>query len=148
MARLGTNRAKLASYSIAKYGPQTGHDWQWFPDAGNGIRASDGAKIAWNDPTDANTPNSTTLQRGWINHLVTRWGVADNGGLRYYILDNEPSLWHETHRDIHPTGVTMRDVRDRMVAHAREVKNADPSALIVGPEEWGWLGTKLSGYDQ
>jgi PKD repeat protein len=148
IARLGANRAKLASYSIAKYGPQTGNDAQWFPDAGNGIRASDGAKITWNDPADANTPNSTVLQRGWINHLVARWGVAANGGLRYYILDNEPSLWHETHRDVHPTGASLDEVRDYMVAYAREVKNADPGALVVGPEEWGWLGTRLSGYDQ
>jgi hypothetical protein len=37
MAKLGPNRSKLASYSIAKYGPQTGNDWQWMPDAGNGI---------------------------------------------------------------------------------------------------------------
>jgi len=147
VARLGVNRAKLASYSIAKYGPQTGNDAQWFPDAGNGIRASDGAKITWNDPADANTPNNATLQRGWINHLVTRWGVAANGGLKYYILDNEPALWHETHRDVHPTGATMEEVRDYMLAYAREVKNADPGASVIGPEEWGWLGTKLSGYD-
>jgi len=148
IARLGANRAKLASYSIAKYGPQTGSDAQWFPDAGNGIRASDGAKITWNDPADANIQNSTVIQRGWIDHLVTRWGIADNGGLRYYILDNEPSLWHETHRDVHPTGASLDDVRDYMVAYAREVKNADPGASVIGPEEWGWLGTRLSGYDQ
>ena len=148
VARLGANRAKLASYSIAKYGPQTGNDSQWFPDAGNGVRASDGVKITWNDPADASTPNNATLQRGWINHLVTRWGVAANGGLKYYILDNEPSLWHETHRDVHPTGATMEEVRDYMLAYAREVKNADPGALVIGPEEWGWLGTRLSGYDQ
>lgn len=148
VARLGTNRAKLASYSIAKYGPQTGNDAQWMPDAGNGVRASDGARITWNDPADANTPNNATVQRGWINHLVARWGVAANGGLKYYILDNEPSLWHETHRDVHNTGATMEEVRDYMLAYAREVKNADPGASVIGPEEWGWLGTKLSGYDQ
>ena len=148
IARLGANRAKLASYSIAKYGPQTGSDAQWFPDAGNGIRASDGARITWNDQSDANTPNNATIQRGWINHLVTRWGVAANGGLKDYILDNEPSLWHETHRDVHATGATMEEVRDYMLAYAREVKNADPGASVIGPEEWGWLGTKLSGYDQ
>ena len=148
IARLGANRAKLASYSVAKYGPQTGNDAQWMPDAGNGSRASDGAKITWNDQADANTLNNATIQRGWINHLVTRWGVAANGGLKYYILDNEPSLWHETHRDVHATGATLEEVRDYMLAYAREVKNADPGASVIGPEEWGWLGTKLSGYDQ
>lgn len=148
IAKLGANRSKLASYSIAKYGPQTANDWEWMPDAGNGVRASDGALITWNDPTDASIPNNAVLQRGWINHLVTRWGIAANGGLRYYILDNEPSLWHSTHRDVHPTGATMDEVRDYMLAYAREVKNADAGALVVGPEEWGWLGNKLSGYDQ
>jgi len=147
IAKLGANRAKLASYSIAKYGPQTGNDAQWMPDAGNGIRSSDGAPITWNVPGDASTPNTTAIQRGWINHLVARWDVAANGGLRYYILDNEPALWHETHRDVHPVGATMEEVRDLMVAFAREVKNADPGAQVVGPEEWGWLGTKLSGSD-
>ena len=42
----------------------------------------------------------------------------------------------------------MEEVRDYMLAYAREVKNADPGAAVIGPEEWGWLGTKLSGYDQ
>ena len=34
VAKLGPGRAKLASFSIAKYGPQTASDWQWFSDAG------------------------------------------------------------------------------------------------------------------
>ncbi|HKI68998.1 MAG TPA: glycoside hydrolase family 44 protein, partial [Verrucomicrobiae bacterium] len=37
MPKLGPNRARLSGYSIAKYGPQTGNDAQWFPDAGNGV---------------------------------------------------------------------------------------------------------------
>ena len=40
--KLGPNRQRLSSFSIAKYGPQTDNDWQWFPDAGNGISAWDG----------------------------------------------------------------------------------------------------------
>ena len=38
VAKLGPGRAKLASFSIAKYGPQTGSDWQWFSDAGVGVQ--------------------------------------------------------------------------------------------------------------
>ena len=148
IATLGSNRSKVASYSIAKYGAQTGNDSQWYADAGNGVRASDGANITWNTPTDANVANSNLIQRGWIAHLVTRWGLAVNGGVRYYILDNEPSLWHSTHRDVHPTGAAMDEMRDKYLTYAREVKNADPNALVVFGEEWGWLGTKLSGYDQ
>jgi hypothetical protein len=40
VARLGPNRSKVASFSIAKYGAQTGNDWQWFADAGNGVRTN------------------------------------------------------------------------------------------------------------
>src|SRR5205085_8413740 len=40
VARLGANRAKLSSFSIAKYGAQPRNDWQWFPDAGNGLRTN------------------------------------------------------------------------------------------------------------
>src|SRR5262249_14381596 len=57
VARLGgQNRAKLSSFSIQKYGAQKDNDWQWFPDAGNGVRASDGQFVTGNDPNDANIP--------------------------------------------------------------------------------------------
>ena len=148
VAKLGANRAKLSSYSIAKYGAQTDRDWSWFADAGNGIRSSDGAKITTNDVNDANVPADHLFQRGWMTHLTSRWGTAANGGLRYYVLDNEHSLWHETHRDVHNTGATMDEVRDKMLAYAGQVKAADASALTLGPEEWGWSGYLLSGKDQ
>jgi PKD repeat protein len=147
VAKLGSNRSKLASFSIAKYGSQTGNDWQWFPDAGNGIRTG-GAYVTGNDPNDANVSADSAFQKAWMDHIVLRWGTAANGGLRYYILDNEPSIWHSTHRDIHPTGATMQEVRDKIVDYAAKVKAADPSALVVAPEEWGWSGYTLSGYDQ
>src|SRR5437867_1714205 len=89
IAKLGPNRSKLASFSIAKYGAQTANDWQWFPDAGNGIRTS-GQNVTGNDPNDANVPSTSLFQQGWIQHLVGRWGTSTNSGLRYYILDNEP----------------------------------------------------------
>jgi len=147
VAKLGTNRAKLSSFSIAKYGAQTGNDWQWFPDAGNGVRPS-GQYVTGNDPGDANIPADGVFQQGYIQYLVTRWGPAGSGGLRYYILDNEPSIWHSTHRDVHPTGATMDEVKDKLVDYAARIKAADPTALVVGPEEWGWSGYLFSGYDQ
>lgn len=147
VAKLGVNRAKLASFSIAKYGAQTGNDWQWFPDAGNGVRTN-GQYVTGNDPRDANAPSDSNYQQGWVQHLVNRWGSNANGGLRYYILDNEPSIWHSTHRDVHPTGATMDEIRDKIVDYAGKIKSIDPSALVVGPEEWGWSGYILSGYDQ
>jgi uncharacterized protein (TIGR03437 family) len=146
VAKLGPNRGRLASFSIAKYGPQKDNDKQWFPDAGNGIRP-DGTKITGNDPNDANTPADENFNRGWVQHLTGKWGKADHGGVRYYVLDNEPGLWQETHRDVHPVGATMDEMRDKMVAYGAMIKSVDPGAIIIGPEEWNWYALLLSGYD-
>ncbi len=146
VATLGNGRQRLSSFSIARYGSQTGNDWQWFPDAGNGV-ASNGVNIAGNDPNDASVPVDSTFQAGWVQHLVGQWGSATSGGVRYYIMDNEPGIWYSTHRDVHPVGPTMDEVRDRILDYAAKVKSIDPSAQVVGPEEWGWGGYILSGYD-
>jgi len=148
VAKLGANRGKLASFSQAKYGAQTGNDAQWYPDAGNGVLRSTGQNVTGNDPNDANVPNNTALQQGWVQHLVTQWGNASDAGLKYYILDNEHSIWQSTHRDVHPVGATMDEIRQRMIDYATMVKNVDPAATVVGPEEWGWSGYFYSGYDQ
>jgi hypothetical protein len=147
VAKVGPGRSKLAGFSIAKYGPQSDSDWQWFPDAGNGVRA-DGSFVTGNDPADANVASTSAFQQSWVQHLVSRWGTNTAGGLRYYILDNEPSLWHSTHRDVRPTGATMDEIKSRMVDFAMKIKAVDSSALVVGPEEWGWSGYFYSGFDQ
>src|SRR5262249_6531126 len=84
VAKVGPNRSKLASFSIARYGAQTGNDWQWFPDAGNGVRTS-GANVTGNDPNDANVPADSLFQLGWMQHLTSRFGTASAGGLAYCI---------------------------------------------------------------
>jgi hypothetical protein len=147
VARVGANRSKLASFSIAKYGAQAGNDWQWFPDAGNGVRTN-GTNVTGNDPADANVAAGSAFQQGWFQHLIDQWGAASSGGLRYYILDNEPSIWHSTHRDVHPTGATMDEIRDKVIDYGARIKATDASAQVVGPEEWGWSGYFYSGYDQ
>jgi len=148
VAKLGAGRAKLASFSQAKYGAQTGNDAQWFPDAGNGILKSTNQPVGGNDPNDANVQNSSLYQQSWIQHIVSTWGLAGNGGQKYYILDNEHSIWHSTHRDVHPVGATMDEIASRMLDYASQIKGTDPGALLAGPEEWGWSGYFYSGYDQ
>ena len=139
VARLGPGRSKLASFSVAKYGAQTGTDWQWFADAGNGVRTT-GQNVAGNDPNDANVPSNSLFQQAWVQHLVGLWGTNASGGLRYFVLDNEPSLWHSTHRDVRPTGATD-DIKNKMLDYAGKIKQIDPSALVVGPE--GGVGRPL-----
>jgi hypothetical protein len=146
VARLGNARSNLASFSVAKYGSQQSTDY-WMPDAGNGVR-SNGTAVTGNDPHDANQPANSAYQLGWLQHLLARWGSAANGPLRYYLLDNEPSIWHSTHRDVHPAGASMDEILARMIDYAGRVKSVDPAALVAGPEEWGWSGYFYSGYDQ
>lgn len=42
----------------------------------------------------------------------------------------------------------MDEILSRITDYASQIKAADPGALVVGPEEWGWSGYLLSGYDQ
>jgi hypothetical protein len=152
MPKLGSSRGKLASYSIAKYGPQTGNDSNWYPDAGNGVGTNSTTHTYWlittNDPTDANFLTNSVFQQAYVQHLINRWGLSTNGGVRYYLMDNEHSIWFSTHQDVHPVGPTMQEIRDKMFDYASMVKSNDPNALVVGPEEWGWSGYFYSGYDQ
>jgi hypothetical protein len=118
------------------------------PAAGNGVSLATGLNITTNDPTDANLPADTNFQAGWVRHLTNTWHSATNGGLVYYIMDNEWSLWQSTHRDIHPVGPTMDEVFTDYCNYATMVKGIDPNALVAGPEEWSWPGYFYSGYDQ
>ena len=147
IAKVGANRTKLASFSIAKYGAQTGNDAAYFPDAGNGVRTN-GQYVTGNDPNDANVPNSAAFQGTWLQHLTGRWGTAANGGVRYYLLDNEHSIWFSTHRDVAPTGANMENIFGKMLDYSLMIKNNDAGAQTLGPEEWGWSGYFYSGYDQ
>ena len=149
VAKLGASRSKLFSYSTNKYGPQTDQDFTYLPEAGNGISATNNNKpITWNDPNDANVLTDSTFHQGYVQHLTNRWGRAAAGGVRYYCMDNEWSIWHSSHRDVHPVGASMREVRDKFLDYAARVKAVDPGAAIAGPEEWGWSGFLYSGYDQ
>src|SRR5579871_6185397 len=145
--KLGSGRSILYSYAVSKYGPQTSTD-QYLPNAGNGISVTNSTPITWNDPNDAYFPIDYTYQQGYVQHLMTQWGSSTNGGVRYYIMDNEHSIWFSTHQDIHPVGPTMGEIWTNMLTYSSMVKSNDPNALVSGPEEWGWSGYLYSGFDQ
>lgn len=141
-ARLGPNRARLAGFSVRRYGRQQAADTQWFPDAGNG-RHPDGTPISVNDPNDAARPVDIVAEAAArVSDLVQRWG-----GLPYYAIDNEPGLWHESHRMVQKTGVHAQELAQRTIAVARAIRSADPGARIIAPESWGWSEYLDSGFD-
>ncbi|GAA4483118.1 hypothetical protein GCM10023157_24560 [Gluconacetobacter asukensis] len=143
-AKLGPNRSRLASFSIVKYGPQQESDSKNFFQAGNGM-APDGTPLANTDPHDAQTPDDPENQQVRIRQLNSKFDTKD---VRYYILDNEPSVWQLVHRDVRPVGAHADEIATKVATYSNAVKNADPHALIVAPEEWGWAGYHYSGFDQ
>jgi hypothetical protein len=148
MPFLGPGRSIQWSYSTNKYGPQKSSDPNR-TDAGDGLSSTNSNKpITWNNPTDANFPTNVNFEQGLVQHLMSTWGASTNGGVGYYIMDNEHSLWSSTHQDVHPIGPTMQEIWTDMVTYASMVKSNDPNAVVLGPEEWGWNGYLYSGYDQ
>ena len=133
-------------FSVAKYGPQQSTD-QWRPDCGNGIR-TDGTPITGNDPHDTSVEAGPEYVRDWLGHLTAKYGTAAKGGVRFYDLDNEPDIWHSTHRDVHPTGASSAELRDQAYAIGAAVKAVDPGAATLGPVGWGWSSWDYSGLDQ
>ena len=145
VAKLAANRGMTFSYPKWTFPNQQEFDF-WQPNAGNG-RYPDGSYIPGANPNEANMPADAAFQQGWVQHLRQLWGAAGAGGQRFYTLDNEPDLWHDTHRDVFPTGVTMEQLRDRIITYATMIKSVDPNAQVLAGEGSGYLSTLISGYD-
>jgi Glycoside hydrolase family 44 len=131
-------------FRVGRYGAQDSTD-PWDPNCGNGI---DGGKdVKGNHATDTSTTIGPGWDRAWVQQLVKRYGNAAHGGVGIYELDNEPSLWDSTHRDVHPKPTTYAELLSRTIDYARAVKAADPTAAILGPGDWGWCAYFFSAAD-
>jgi hypothetical protein len=82
--------------------------------------------------------NSVGLQQGWIQHLTAKYGTASKGGIPFYAMDNEPSGWGNTHRDISPGQITYQDLVQRTLIYGGMIKTTDATAQLAGPEDFGW----------
>jgi hypothetical protein len=76
VAKLGSNRSILPSFSVSKYGDQCATD-PYFPDAGDGIETNCSTDITGNDPHDANITDSPGREQKWIKHLIQTWGEIE-----------------------------------------------------------------------
>jgi hypothetical protein len=144
------DRTRRWGFSVAKYGAQqqtectaTGNPSWCNPDAGNGVRP-DGTNITGNDPADTSRVIGPSFVTGWMQHVATRVGTT---GVRYFALDNEPSLWPYTHRDVHPAKPTYDEIWQRNRDYAAAIKAQNPAALVFGPADWGWCAYFFSAAD-
>jgi Glycoside hydrolase family 44 len=134
------------AFRISLYGPQQQVD-QWYPDCGNGVRP-DGSLITGNNPMLTSIPIDEKWVQDWIRLLISQFGSANEGGVRFYNLDNEVSLWQHTHRDVRPQPLSSLELRDLTWRYAAAIKAIDPGAKTLGPVEYGWTGYHFSGADQ
>ena len=134
----------FCSFKVSKFGSQQDTD-PYDPDCGNGV-AQGGNKLTAN-PQDTSVKADPAFVTAMAHHLVALFGHANKGGVKTYELDNEPSLWNSTHRDVHPHPVTYSELWTRSKATATAVKKADPSAAVAGPGDWGWCAYFFSAAD-
>lgn len=136
---------QTCSFPVSEYGPQQGIDSYDHPDGqacGNGISLL-GGKLTDNDVYSNHVDNTTSLQQGWLEHLIATFGTAANGGVPYYQLDNEPYGWFNTHHDVMPAGANYPQIAALGEEYAAMIKQSDPSAKVFGPSDFsglGWIG--------
>jgi hypothetical protein len=129
-------------FSVDKYGEQQQTVGGSYPDAGNGTLL-DGTLITGNNPEDTSKKIGPEFVTNWIDHL------QKNGDkVNYYALDNEPEIWHVTHRDVHPEAPTYDELWNMTETYGAAIKAKDPDGQVFGPTTWGWCGYFFSSADQ
>ncbi len=109
-------------------------------DAGNGQVGDVKLKA---DPKATSVALTPSFVANWVKKLKGQFGNYPH----FYIMDNEPMLWHLTHRDVHPDPTTYDGYLKLYVDYASAVRAADPAAVIIGPALWGWLAMQQSAFD-
>jgi glycosyl hydrolase family 44/Big-like domain-containing protein len=156
------------SFPVSIYGAQQSTNPYVHPNGdncGNSI-ATNGTQLIDNNIFANHIANTVALQQGWVQHMITTFGTAANGGVPYYQLDNEPGGWSNTHRDVEPTQPDYDTIISLGQQYAAMIKQTDPSAKVFGPVDFtlgGWIGTpseqnnlyagqyylqKMAAYDQ
>ena len=129
------------SFPVARFGPQRAVD----PDlrkAGDGF-SPDGKPLPPDPPGRTSVPAPPEFIAEWVRTLR-----ADGERVGMYILDNEPMLWDETHRDVHPQPTTYDELLDRTLRYGAALRRADPTSVIAGPALWGWPAYFFSAADK
>jgi glycosyl hydrolase family 44 len=116
------------------------------PDMGNG-KTQQGLSIPPEmPPTRTSVPAPPEFIGKWLSTIREK-DKKRGRSVKIVMLDNEPALWHSTHRDIHPNPVTYNELLEKTIVYGTVVRKAYPEVLIAGPTEWGWTNYFYSGLD-
>jgi hypothetical protein len=80
-------------------------------------------------------PNDPSIQKAWVQHLVSMFGTAASGGVRIYEMDNEPTGWPGVHFDVRPSAPGCMELIQKTTTYAAAVKSVDPTAAVLGPDD-------------
>jgi len=101
------------------------------------------------NPDDTSVEMTPEEQTEFLRFLIEKmgYGTAEKGGVKYVALDNEPFLWHSTHRGMRPAGCSYDELWERTRTYASLYKRIDPSVKIACGTSWGWTAYFYSGLD-
>ena len=104
VAKVGAGRSKLASFSIAKYG--RANRQRLAVVSRRGQRRPNQRPVRDRQRSERRERAVATQRSSGAG--CSTWSTAGapprTAACGYYILDNEPSIWHATHRDVQPDG--------------------------------------------
>jgi hypothetical protein len=127
--------ATSCSFPTSVYGAQQSTDY-WQPTCGNGSTPSGSPLHVSQSATTTGKPFGPSDITTMAAHLAARTAAA--APTTIYQLDNEPSLWNSTHRDVQPTGIAATTLFAKSIAAADAVVAGDPHGIVAGPGDWGW----------
>jgi hypothetical protein len=77
-----------------------------------------------NEPSDTSIRIGTEFATDWVRHMAEK----SNDRVRLYALDNEPDIWHVTHRDVHPEAPTYDELWEKTVQRRNTFPRVVPAA--------------------
>lgn len=147
MPTLGWVAKDTSSYSfpVSVFGAQASTDPE-LPDVGNG-RAKDNSLLKPGKATRTSVPFQPEDAAEWARAIQAHAGPTGARAVHFYLLDNEPMLWHSTHRDVRQEPLGYDELLSKTLGYAQALRSIDPDAYIAGPGVWGWPAYFFSARD-
>eukprot|EP00486_Rosalina_sp_Unknown_P003053 CAMPEP_0201578142 /NCGR_PEP_ID=MMETSP0190_2-20130828/24872_1 /ASSEMBLY_ACC=CAM_ASM_000263 /TAXON_ID=37353 /ORGANISM="Rosalina sp." /LENGTH=542 /DNA_ID=CAMNT_0048010997 /DNA_START=45 /DNA_END=1673 /DNA_ORIENTATION=- len=151
MGWVSGSTTKSWSFSQQKYGQQKSDECTNQPDgttwcakdAGNGVWVN-GSNVVGNDPNDCSIRTSPADASAFVQAVRKLYPNASP----IFSVDNEPTLWSGTHRDVHPVGSTYDEIVNMTITYGSAIKTAcGNDCLVAGYSPWGWCGYFEDGFD-
>jgi hypothetical protein len=136
--------ASSYSFPVSAFGPQEAIAPE-NPDIGNG-KFKSGTPVPPGPQMRTSIPAPPEFIGKWLA-TIRKNDQKGRRSVKVVILDNEPMVWHTTHRDVHPAPLGYDELLRRTIEYATAVRKAYPEVQIAGPAEWGWTAYFYSAKD-